>query len=469
MHAEHPESEFDALCAELLDGSIDQAARERLFEIVRDDPAMLGELRQHLLISGSLSRMNPKFSDERFSFSIAGHLRKLGEESPSDFPGEVSKRIRTHRLQRRAVIALAACLALAAIPLALLKKRGSGGTPVALVAVATRISGGENGAMNASVTIHENQRIDLDEGMMRLEFTNGAVVAVEAPARFTVKNAKEILLQSGNLNAWCPETAHGFRIDTESATLTDLGTSFGVSARPDGSADFMVLDGEVEVSNKGENRKLLKGAAVRASSSEGLEDLKFEPSPFKRTWPVASGIQSTTGEVVPAPPNTPEIVALHEDDNHILVIPERRSFKLPPKLASNIITPGTYGGRKWSGVHGANPIVSNGKEHARSYLLRYNPVGVLDYGVFRRFEGSVTFDRPVLGIVTSTGKLRITDRICSAAPIPEPEQNPNMRGVEGGPKTEPDTITLSEDRRTVSVVFFAGESVDEIRVITAGD
>lgn len=469
MHAEHPDSEFESLCAELLDGSMGQGARERLLEIVRDDPAMLDELRQHLLISGSLSRMNPKFSDERFSFSIAGHLRKLGEESPSDFPGEVSKRIRTHRLQRRAVIALAACLALAAIPLALLKKRGPGGTSVALVAVATRVSGGENGAMKASATIHENQRIELDEGMMRLEFTNGAVVAVEAPARFTVKNAKEILLQSGNLNAWCPETAHGFRIDTESATLTDLGTSFGVSARPDGSADFMVLDGEVEVSNKDENRKLHKGKAVRASSREGLEDLKFEPSPFTRTWPLASGIQSTTGEVVPAPPNTPEIVALHEDDNHILVIPERRSFKLPPRLPADIIEPGTYGGRESGGLHGPNPILSKSSKHARSYLLRYNPVGVLDFGVFKRFEGSVTFDRPVLGIITSTGKLRLTDKIATSAPIPEPEQNPMMRGLEDGPKTEPDIITLSEDRRTVSVVFFAGESVDEIRVITAGD
>ncbi|MCP5545303.1 MAG: FecR domain-containing protein [Akkermansiaceae bacterium] len=469
MHTEHPDSEFDALCADLLDGSIDPAGRERLFEIVRDDPALLDELRRQLLVSGSLFRMNPKFSDERFSFSIAGHLRKLGDESPSDFPQEVGRRIRTHRMQRRAVIALAACLALAAIPLALLKKRGTGGAPVPLVAVATRISGGENGAMNASVTIHENQRIELDEGMMRLEFTNGAVVAVEAPARFTVKSAKEIILQSGNLNAWCPDTAHGFRVDTESATLTDLGTSFGVSARPDGSADFMVLDGEVEVSNSGENRKLLKGKAVRATSREGLEDLTFEPSPFTRTWPVASGIQSTTGEVVPAPPNTPEIVALHEDDNHILVIPERRSFKLPPRLPADIVEPGNFGGRSWRGLHGANPILSEGTQHARSYLLRYNPVGVLDYGVFKRFEGSVTFDRPVLGLITSTGKLRLTDKIATAAPIPEPEQNPDMRGVEGGPKTEPDTITLSEDRRTVSVVFFAGESVDEIRVITAGD
>ncbi len=43
------------------------------------------------------------------------------------------------------------------------------------------------------------------------------------------------------------------------------------------------------------------------------------------------------------------------------------------------------------------PIITRKPTLARSYLLRYNPVGLLKYSEFRHFKGSVTFDRPVPG------------------------------------------------------------------------
>ena len=178
-------------------------------------------------------------------------------------------------------------------------------------------------------------------------------------------------------------------------------------------------------------------------------------------------IEQTHGEVIPAPPNTPELVAAHEDDDHIIVVPELRNLELPREIRADIIEPGVYEGAI---VRGNRPLISSEPRHGRSYLLRYNPVGIVDVGDFKRFEGSVTFDRPVLAIITDPVRLNMSDSYASAAPLPATKEDFALRGLEGSQPPHPtDGVRLSPDRRTVSVIFWAGESVDEIRVITAED
>lgn len=458
-----PDKGFEELCAELLDGTLGEDDHDRLLALLREEPERVQELQRHLMVSGALCRQNPAYDDERFVSSMSTHLHQLGDEPILEFPTRVRRRI-TRQRQRRMAWALAACLTLAAVPLAL-HYRSITPDPAPAVATATLLRTGESETAQAEA-IEAGRNIDLESGLMRLEFGNGAVVAVEAPARFRVASADLIELESGNLNAWCPETAHGFRVTTHSATLTDLGTTFGVSATKDGFADFVVLEGEVEVSAGGKQRKLLEGKAVRATALSSFEDVAFETAPFRRTWPVTSGILATTGEVIPAPPNTPKMVASYEDDEHIIVIPERRAFRLPDRLPADITTPGEYGGGTGNTLKNSQPIVGGGGQRGRSYLLRYNPVGLLDFGVFVQFEGTVTFDRPILGIITSTPKLDHSDPIASAAPLPDTPEPHGMRGLEAGPRTKSDYIKLSESRRTITVAFNAGESIDEIRVIT---
>ena len=72
-----------------------------------------------------------------------------------------------------------------------------------------------------------------------------------------------------------------------------------------------------------------------------------------------------------------------------------------------------------SGLHHANIAFTTGPEvRMRSYLLRYNPVGSVPQPGFRRFEGSVTFDRPVLAIIAGGRKLHQTDTQLSKSPFP---------------------------------------------------
>jgi ferric-dicitrate binding protein FerR (iron transport regulator) len=446
--------DFDTLCAQFLDGPLTEEERDRLVAMLEADPEKLSALRTQLLVSGALGRMNPDLSDENFLHSVVPHLARIGEEHDGAFAKQVMNTIRFTRV-RRAALAVAALVALV-LTLSFFLRPAK---PV----VAKLYGAAENTDPVKEVRIGD--KIEFPSGVSRMEFANGAVVAVEGPAALTVRSADEVSLDHGRLNAWCPETAHGFRVVTGSATLTDLGTSFGVSTTADGTADFVVLDGKVTVTKDNETRTLVEGGALQSERGKKLRDVAFEPSPFQRTWPVASGIRTTKGEVVAAPPGTPKFLAALENDQHILVIPERRDVVPEADMRADITGPGIYEG---TNLHSPTVFEAAPGAKVRSYLLRYNPVGKVPPPDFKRYEGSVTFDRPVLAIITHPRKLERTDKRFSKAPLPPLDpQDINLRGLEREQTGNfSDRVVLSEDRRTVTVTFYAGESIDEIRAIT---
>lgn len=455
-------NDFDALCAQFLDGSLIKDERDRFVAMLEADPEKLAELRMQLLVSGALARMNPDLSDENFLRSAVPHIARLGNEDDGAFAKQVMNTIRFTRV-RRVALAIAALVALVLTLSFLLRppKPAAGG---AAQMVAKLFGVGETA--DSAREVKTGERIEFPTGVSRMEFTNGAVLAIEGPAALTVRSADEVALDHGRLNAWCPEDAHGFRVVTDSATLTDRGTSFGVSAKTDGTADFVVLDGKVEVQKGDEIRTLAEGGALQADRAKGLlRDVAFEPSPFQRTWPVASGIRTTQGEVMPAPPGTPEFLAALENDQHILVIPERRDLMPESNTRADITEPGVY---ESTNLHSPSVFQTAPGAKVRSYLLRYNPVGKISPPDFKRYEGSVTFDRPVLAIMTNPRKLERTDKRFSKAPLPAlTPRDANLRGLEREQTGNlSDRVVLSEDRLTITVTFYAGESVDEIRAIT---
>ena len=447
--ADHGSNDFEVLCAQYLDGTLDEPGRDRLTDLLESDPAAMQALRAHLLVSGALARLKPELSDETFLRTVLPHLGKVADEADDAFPNRVRNTIRMERWKRTS-LATAAAVMLAGGLTFFLQPSGT--------VVATRFDDDQ-----PSREVRAGEKLVFSSGITRMEFTNGAVVAIEAPAELSIRSGDEVVLEHGRLNAWCPETAHGFRVVTKEATLTDLGTSFGVSAAKDGTADFVVLDGKVVVQKDNETRQIERGGAVQAKRGTRLSDVAFETSPFRRTWPVASGIRSTRGEVVPAPPGTPEALAEMENDTQILVIPERRDFKPAVSIPVDITEPGLYEGPNLMAAYKVTPPTGT---RVRSYLLRYNPLGQLKARGPRRFEGSVTFDRPVLGIITFSRKLNRTDAMLTRAPLPKVNvQDTGLRGLERGP-IPADRVELSADRRTITVTFFADESVDEIRAIT---
>jgi hypothetical protein len=453
---------FDDLCAGFLDGTLDAAEREELLGLLRGNAGLRDELRRHLLVSGALARQSPVREDGVFVRSIMGHLATIRDEAPDAFPARVVSRLRVLRARRYVALAAAAVVALA-VPLFWLSRDGVAEHPVK--AIATLVPPG-NGTK--AVVVHVGERFQLGAGVSKFEFANGAVLGVEGPADLSIRSGDAVFLAHGRLNAWCPESAHGFLVETPSTKVIDLGTAFGVETGVDGGSDVMVLDGSVRIDNGRDQRLLTSGAAMRAETGGGLREVAMETSAFDRTWPVALGIRSTKGEVASAPAGTSETIASLEDDDTVFVVPERRDFAPTEPLRVNVVESGIF--RANEGPYNTEVALEPGQK-IRSYLLRYNPVGkVLDPAAFREFRGSVTFDRPVLGLIVRSPLLNRTDRMFSLAPIAVEDANyRTMRGLELAPPSPADSVILSEDRYTVEIRWFAGESVDEIRVITTDD
>ena len=444
MQAETPDELIDLL-ERLAEGELDEGGRARLVEMVRERPELRDVVREHFVMSRALSqfhRVEPAFAEK-----TAAHVAKIAAESEFGFARKITKRIVRRRVAK--ALAAAAVVALAALPFLHTRTGPQAGTLV------RRDSG--NGTVSTR-PLYAGEKIAETSGLIRLDFENGAVVAIEGPAKLTVVSAMEITLDAGRLNAWCPETAHGFKVQTRSASLTDLGTSFGVNADASGKSEFVVLDGAVEVKKGEEKLRLGQGDAVEATKKDNLKTVAFDASGFKNTWPLAQGILATRGAVVPADPDIPEKVAQMESDDHVLVIPERRAvpFKLPLKV--NIVDAGTLPDTIPSRIYILQPEAG---KHLSSFLIRYDPVGTFPEDYFIRFEGEVTFDRPVKAIATRRDCLEASDATFSLG-----KWDSTFRGIELKQFNKiPDSVTLTEDRRTVKVVFYAGASTDEIRVI----
>ena len=89
--------------------------------------------------------------------------------------------------------------------------------------------------------------LHLDSGVVELGFSSGAKAAVEGPAEFTLIDRNSLELKSGKLSAEVPKPAIGFTVRTPNATVTDLGTRFGINTKAQNSSEVDVFEGKVRV------------------------------------------------------------------------------------------------------------------------------------------------------------------------------------------------------------------------------
>ena len=88
--------------------------------------------------------------------------------------------------------------------------------------------------------------IELAHGFSEVTLKNGVVLVLEAPVNLTLNSPDNVTVHHGKLVARVPQNAIGFRIDTPSAEIIDLGTEFGVDVNANGESQVHVLDGEVK-------------------------------------------------------------------------------------------------------------------------------------------------------------------------------------------------------------------------------
>lgn len=97
--------------------------------------------------------------------------------------------------------------------------------------------------------IQEGQTISVTEGAVELSFFKGARMLLEGPAEIQVTDGANVVLKSGKLKTTILSRLTGFRVQTDSLEVVDLGTEFFVDATQYGLVTAFVSQGECEVAN----------------------------------------------------------------------------------------------------------------------------------------------------------------------------------------------------------------------------
>ncbi|EMI55681.1 FecR family protein [Rhodopirellula sallentina] len=316
----------------------------------------------------------------------------------------------------------------------------------------------QEGANNLQVGDRlSKETINIDDGIVRLVFDDGVEVTLQGPASYELIAPGETRLHAGVLTATVPEGAEGFQVHTRSARVVDLGTAFGIEQNVDGTSLVSVFDGEVEVIGHNETGKRLlsQGQAIELSSDGSLSETEFSSQQFEKLWPAASGIAGSTGAFEFAP-QWPRMLRRIESDTKIFVLPEGYPEELIQPCPID------------RSADGSNESAIPTGQRVRSFLLQFNSVDSGQRGPGnnrrnrRRIEGSITFDRPVLGLIIKTETLEATDELFSL----DRARGLFGRGLELGPPPIADSVSLSEDRRTLTLDLFVVDRLsDHVRVI----
>ncbi len=88
----------------------------------------------------------------------------------------------------------------------------------------------------------------LKSGYARIKLTNGVNLVLKGPAHFSVDSLKLVHLDEGKLTADVPHTgtASGFSVKIPSGMVTDLGTTFGITAYANTESTIQVIKGSVQ-------------------------------------------------------------------------------------------------------------------------------------------------------------------------------------------------------------------------------
>lgn len=170
-----------------------------------------------------------------------------------------------------------------------------------------------------------------------------------------------------------------------------------------------------------------------------------------------SAIVGTTGQcvVIPAPANVS--LGVLESDTQICVFAEKQGVILSNAINVDITNPGTSPsatGKNFSdGVISAATAVS-------SFYTHFDNIGDVNAAYC---SGSITFDTDVLGIILTSPNLG-----GSETEVGFPGTIYDINSVlEINATDKSDEITLSSDRRTVTLNLGCSTGADDVRIITA--
>ncbi|MEO1992181.1 MAG: hypothetical protein ABGW78_09645, partial [Pirellulales bacterium] len=351
----------------------------------------------------------------------------------------------------------------------------SGNSPhLAMITQAVGAYDSDGGSIRSGENV-ESGKLSVDRGVVRLDFVNGARLAVEGPAEIEVVDAMRVVLLSGIITATIPDSAIGFVVDTDTAHVVDLGTAFGVSIGGDGITNVCVFEGEVKVSSpeyrqREERAHLLRvkeGEAIRVGGKlNTIDPIVYDTSVFKNAWPVNSGVLQTTGSMCFVAPGPDFHPGSYEDNEHIVVFPERRGFVSNETIRVDMVDPGQYAKVRYE----EKPILLT-KQRLTSYLLQLNahPEGK-NPNRRRSVRGQITFTKPIVGVIMANRLLKESEIVFGLPGV----EYPGPRMIEPRPVGDRrpgfDSVILAADRRTLIIELQENPSdLDQFRVLVEAE
>ncbi|PHR96000.1 MAG: hypothetical protein COA78_29285 [Blastopirellula sp.] len=457
------------LIQEMLDGVLDDDQRADLMNRVELDDAdrklYLDQIATHTALQAVLADCLPQRVDSPNAIDAKSHSASTLN---SRWPAVTT------------IASMAATILLLMCGVAYLGSQNSPVVPsvdkphdTAHVAVVTQSVGAYD---SDDIAIHSGQQVlpgqlNLNRGLVRLDFVSGACVVIEGPAKIEVVDKMRLILLRGVVTATIPEPAIGFVVDTETAHVVDLGTAFGVSVGEDGITDVCVFEGEVSVNRIGsksdETALVREGQAVRASKqSPTIDSTEYDVTSFENAWPVNSGVLQTTGSIRFISPGPNFHPGNYKDNEHIVVFSERSDFILDDTIRVDMVDPGEYAKSRYQDKR----TLPAGRR-VTSYLLQFSAFPTEQFPKQKRsVRGQITFAQPIVGVIAGTRLLKESEAVFGnpnvAYPVP--------RAVEPRPEGEQrkgfDSVILAADQRTLILdLNVAPDKIDQLRVLVEAD
>ncbi len=292
-HAEtHGGPAWDSLLDKLFDGALSETESRQLEQQMHAN----GELRRRVL---DLLHMNACLEWE---FNRPAELDRLPSASPTTWPAEVAlaeprwwnwQRLRpiVHHTMTVSLILAALTVTIIVLSLAMVDVpawQDRGETPAAEAFVGN-VLGSRDAVWHLDkdaappTRLTAGDRLELQSGLIEVELFAGTKAVLEGPLRATVRGDNAVALDFGTATFRVPREAIGFRVDTPSVEVVDLGTEFGMHVELDGATDVCVFNGEVEAVSTadagGEQRlRLTRGRAIRFETGSAAWSSSTLPS-----------------------------------------------------------------------------------------------------------------------------------------------------------------------------------------------
>ena len=317
-------------------------------------------------------------------------------------------------------------------------------------------------ALEVGVGFKPGDWIRFEKGRVAVRFESGAKLAVEGPADFQIVSNNGARMTRGRATIRVPGKIKGFMLDTPAERIVDLGTSFGVNIEQNGATSIAVFEGSVELRGRQHGsgpQYLSAGESVRVDGDfVAPSEIPYDVNDYLPTWQTSFGVEAIEGAMRVAEPSERAMPGKVVDRSRLLIFPERESVQLPAGFVVSATEPGEYrfpfGLKQLVALQ--SPMVVD------SYLVQFNPGQSVTAESPHRFSGTLKFDRPVVGLMFRALMLDESDAMLG---LPAADFGDIFRrGINAS-----DEVSLSIDRRTLTVSFDVINGVDQIRVLVASN